>query len=132
MPPTPVMKPAPAKQTKPIKEKSTKPTPLKKVGKGKVKKVRKGKSSVQLVDKDEKVQHEPEPQVEEEEYDIQRGIQISLESLQAHGQAPVGRVAIREPVSGITRSLQLVEGKGKGISTDEQVAQSLLELQKPK
>ncbi|GJU57075.1 retrovirus-related pol polyprotein from transposon TNT 1-94 [Tanacetum coccineum] len=35
--PTPVMKPAPAKQTKPVKEKSTKPSPLKKAGKGKKK-----------------------------------------------------------------------------------------------
>ncbi|GJR67854.1 hypothetical protein Tco_0013919 [Tanacetum coccineum] len=61
--PTPVKKPAPAKQTKP------------------------------LVDEDEEVQHEPEPQVENEEYDIQRGI---------------------------TRSLPTVEAKGKGIAIDEQ------------
>nr|GEU53843.1 hypothetical protein [Tanacetum cinerariifolium] len=61
--PTPVKKPALAKHIKPMKEKSTKPTPLKKTSKGKVKKVRKGKSSLQLVDEDEEVQHEPEPQV---------------------------------------------------------------------
>nr|GEW32136.1 retrovirus-related Pol polyprotein from transposon TNT 1-94 [Tanacetum cinerariifolium] len=46
-----------------------------------------------------------EPQVEDEEYDLQRGI---------------------------TQNLPIVEGKGKGIATDEQVAQSLLELQTPK
>nr|GEW82870.1 hypothetical protein [Tanacetum cinerariifolium] len=46
--------------------------------------------------------------------------------------APVGRVAIREPASGITQRLPVVEGKGKDIATNEQVAQSLLELQKPK
>ncbi|GJY20473.1 hypothetical protein Tco_0393039 [Tanacetum coccineum] len=55
-------KPAPAKQTKPIKEKSTKPSPLKQAGKGKVRKVRKGKSSLQLVDEEEQVHSEPEPQ----------------------------------------------------------------------
>ncbi|GKG55633.1 hypothetical protein Tco_0574527, partial [Tanacetum coccineum] len=64
-------KPAPTKQTKPVKEKSTKPTPLKKADKGKVKKVRKGKSSLQLVDEEEQVHPKPEPQVEDEEYDLQ-------------------------------------------------------------
>ncbi|GJR20116.1 hypothetical protein Tco_0968643 [Tanacetum coccineum] len=97
--PTLVKKPAPAKQTKPMKEKSTKSSPLKKVGKGKVRKVQKGKSSLQLVDEDEKAQPEPEPQ--------------------AHGQAPVGGVAIREPNLETTRKLPVVEGKGKGIATDE-------------
>nr|GEW00799.1 hypothetical protein [Tanacetum cinerariifolium] len=48
------------------------------------------------------------------------------------GQAPVGGVAFREPASGITLKLPIVEGKGKGIATNEQVAQSLLELQTPK
>ncbi|GJR89215.1 hypothetical protein Tco_0213226 [Tanacetum coccineum] len=52
----------------------------------------------------------------------------SLESF----QAPVGGVAICEPASGLTQRLPVVEGKGKGIAIDEQVAQSLLELQKPK
>ncbi|GKD48332.1 hypothetical protein Tco_1277308, partial [Tanacetum coccineum] len=45
----------------------------------------------------------------------------------------VGDVAFCEPAaSGITQKLPIVEGKGKGIATDEQVAQSLLELQTPK
>ncbi|GJY93266.1 hypothetical protein Tco_0509048 [Tanacetum coccineum] len=47
-------------------------------------------------------------------------------------RAPLGRVAIREPASVTTQKLLLVEGKGKGIATDEQVALSLLDLQKPK
>nr|GEX38895.1 hypothetical protein [Tanacetum cinerariifolium] len=79
--PTPVKKPAPAKQTKLVKEKSTKPTPLKKSDKGK-----------------------------------------------AHGKAPIGGVAIHEPVAETTRQLLVVEGKGKGITTDEQAALSLLDL----
>ncbi|GJX83933.1 hypothetical protein Tco_0333414, partial [Tanacetum coccineum] len=48
------------------------------------------------------------------------------------GKAPVGGVDIREPTSGVTRSLPVVKGKGKAIATDEHIAQSLLELQQPK
>ncbi|GKC61826.1 hypothetical protein Tco_1089424 [Tanacetum coccineum] len=124
--------PVPAKQSKPVKEKTSKPTSSKKVRKGKVMKVRKGKKSDDLVDEDDEVQHAPEPQVEDDEYNLQRGIQMSLESLQAHGQAPLSGLAIRELVSGITRKLPDVEGKGKGIATDEQVGLSLLYLQKTK
>nr|GEV08740.1 hypothetical protein [Tanacetum cinerariifolium] len=72
--PTKQAKPATAKQPKlkPVKEKSTKPTPLQKADKGKVMKAR-------------------------EEYDLERAIQMSLESFQAQGQAHVDGVAIREP-----------------------------------
>ncbi|GJY10372.1 hypothetical protein Tco_0378557 [Tanacetum coccineum] len=90
--------------------------------------------SLQLVDEPDEEQAqpepkpEPEPQGEQVDYDLQRGIQMSLESF----QPPVGGVAFREPASGITQKLPIVEGKGKGIATDEQVAQSLLELQMPK
>ncbi|GKD54096.1 hypothetical protein Tco_1287483 [Tanacetum coccineum] len=59
-----------------------------------------------------------EPQVEDDEYNLQRGIQTSLESF----QAPVNGVAIREPDSRIIRKLPEVEGKGKGIISDEQDA----------
>ncbi|GJT38493.1 hypothetical protein Tco_0938358 [Tanacetum coccineum] len=92
-------------------------------------KVHKGKRSDHLVDEaDEEPQPALEPQVEDDEYNLQRGIQMSLESF----QALVDGVAIREPVSRITRQLLVVEGKGKGIATNKQVAQSLLDLQKPK
>ncbi|GJW71967.1 hypothetical protein Tco_0128884 [Tanacetum coccineum] len=88
-----------AEQTKLVKEKTSKPTPSKKIRKDKVMKVRKEKRSDLLVDEeDEEPQPASEPQVEDDEYNLQR----------------------------------VVEGKGKGIATDEQVAQSLLELQKPK
>ncbi|GJY22648.1 hypothetical protein Tco_0396306 [Tanacetum coccineum] len=71
--PTPFKKPAPAKQTKPVKQKTTQPYLTKKIRKGKVAKIRKGKSSLQLVDEDEEVQHEHEPQIEDDEYNLQRG-----------------------------------------------------------
>ncbi|GKE18795.1 hypothetical protein Tco_1426372, partial [Tanacetum coccineum] len=47
-------------------------------------------------------------------------------------QALVGGVAIREPASGITQKLRVVEGNGKGIATDDQAAQSVLEPHMPK
>ncbi|GKG12410.1 hypothetical protein Tco_0346647, partial [Tanacetum coccineum] len=81
-----------------------------------------------LVDKEEQAQPEPEPQDEEVDYDLQRWIQMSLESF----QPPVSGVAFDEPASGITQKLHTIKCKGKGIATDEQVAQSLLELQMPK
>ncbi|GJT93713.1 hypothetical protein Tco_1082558 [Tanacetum coccineum] len=97
------VKPTTAKQPKPkpVKEKSTKPTPLQKAGKGKVKKVRNVKSGFQLVDEEEQaeheeVHHEPEPQGKGEDYDLNRVIQMSLETFQAHelptksGGSPTG------------------------------------------
>ncbi|GJT68084.1 hypothetical protein Tco_1019564 [Tanacetum coccineum] len=104
--PTPVKQPALVEQIKPVKEKPSKPTPLKKIRKGKVMKVCKEKRSDRLVDEeDEEPQPASEPHVEDDEYNLQRGI---------------------------TQRLLVAEGKGKGIATDEQVAHSLLELQKPK
>ncbi|GKD88078.1 hypothetical protein Tco_1359232, partial [Tanacetum coccineum] len=76
---------ATAKQLKPKpdKEKSSKPAPAPKP-----------KSSLQLIDEDEPTQPKPEPepehQGEREEYDVERAIQMSLESFQAQGQAHVG------------------------------------------
>ncbi|GKE24454.1 hypothetical protein Tco_1435966 [Tanacetum coccineum] len=75
-------KPATGKQLKPkpVKEKSSKPAPA-----PKLKKFRKGKSPLQLIDEYEPTQPEPEPehQGEGEEYDVERAIQMSLESFQA-------------------------------------------------
>ncbi|GKC08620.1 hypothetical protein Tco_1000230 [Tanacetum coccineum] len=113
---------------KPTTAKQPKPVP----SNGKVQKVHKGKSPLKLIDEDEEVHHEPEPQGVGEDYDLNRAIQMSLETFQAHGQAPVGGVAIREQVEEATRQLPVVEGKGKSISTDEQAAQSLLALHMPK
>nr|GEU36792.1 hypothetical protein [Tanacetum cinerariifolium] len=62
------------------------------------------------------------------DYDLQRGIQMSLESF----QPPIGGVAFLKPTTGITQKLPIIEGKGKSIATDEQVAQSLLDMQTPK
>ncbi|GJZ97524.1 hypothetical protein Tco_0669977, partial [Tanacetum coccineum] len=147
--PTPASKPKPAKEKpskpstakppkpKPAKEKSTKATPLQKADKGKVAKVRNMKSSFQLVDEPDEEPAQPEPETEpehqgeSEEYDVERAIQMRLESFHAVGHAHVGGVAIREPVAEATRPLPVVEGKGKAIVTKEQAAQSLLALHTP-
>ncbi|GJW34384.1 integrase, catalytic region, zinc finger, CCHC-type containing protein [Tanacetum coccineum] len=129
-------KPTPALKPKVTKEKPSKPSLVKQPKRGKVQKLRKGKPSLQLIDKDEPTQPEPEPEPEHqgegEEYDVERAIQMSLELFQAQSQAHVGGVAIRELVAEATRPLPVIEGKGKAIATDEQVAQSLLALHTPK
>nr|GEX77819.1 retrovirus-related Pol polyprotein from transposon TNT 1-94 [Tanacetum cinerariifolium] len=105
-----IKKPTTAKQlkSKPAKEKSSKPTP---VPKPKVTQVKPGKPSSAKHSKLGK---------------------MSLESFQAHSQAHVGGVAIREPEAEATRPLPVVEGKGKVIVTEERAAQSLLALHTPK
>ncbi|GKC78568.1 hypothetical protein Tco_1129342, partial [Tanacetum coccineum] len=86
-------KPATAKQPKPVPSKQSKPTPATKLKvtqekplepshakhpkRGKVQKFHKGKSSLKLIDKDEEVHHEPEPQGDEVDYDVERAIQMS-------------------------------------------------------
>ncbi|GJX33539.1 hypothetical protein Tco_0243394 [Tanacetum coccineum] len=67
----------------------------------------KKKKAPQTDEENEEDQLASQPQVEDDEYNLQIGIQMSLESLQAHG-------------------------KGKGIATDEQAAHLLLDLQNPK
>nr|GEX55306.1 hypothetical protein [Tanacetum cinerariifolium] len=101
-----------AKQTKPVKEKTSKPTPSRKIHKGKVMKVYKGKRSDHLVDEeDEEPKPASEPQVEDDKFNLQRGIQMSLESF----QALVGGVAIREPDSG--RRTPVTQDASTGPST---------------
>ncbi|GJT87265.1 retrovirus-related pol polyprotein from transposon TNT 1-94 [Tanacetum coccineum] len=89
---------------KPAKEKSTKATPLQKAGKGKVAKVRNVKSTFQLVDEpDEEPAHfEPEPEQDG------AGEEYDME-----------------------HAIQMIEGKGKAIVTEELDAQSLLALHTP-
>nr|GEY47449.1 hypothetical protein [Tanacetum cinerariifolium] len=77
---------------------------------------------------DKEPQPVSEPQVKDDDYNLQRGIQMSLESF----QEPVDEVASHEPDSGITQKLLVVEGKGKCFASDELAAQSLLDLQNSK
>nr|GEU88741.1 hypothetical protein [Tanacetum cinerariifolium] len=120
-------KPTTTKQPKPkpVKEKSSKPTPAPKP-----------KSYLQLIDEEKPTQPKPEPEPEHQgkgdEFDVERYIQISLESFHAHSQAHVGSVAIQEPVAEATRPLLMVEGKGKAVVTEEQAAHSQLALHTPK
>ncbi|GJU44706.1 retrovirus-related pol polyprotein from transposon TNT 1-94 [Tanacetum coccineum] len=99
-------KPTPAPKPKVTKEKPSKPSPAKHLKRGKVQKLRKGKPSLQLIDKDEPTQPEPEPgtSIEGDEYDFERPIHMRRK----------------------------LEGKGKAIVTDKQAAQSLLALHTPK
>nr|GEX92441.1 histone deacetylase 14 [Tanacetum cinerariifolium] len=53
---------------------------------------------------------------------------IAAEKKVVQGQAHVGDVAIRELIAEASRPLPMVEGKGKEIAIEEQVAQSMLAL----
>nr|GEU71490.1 retrovirus-related Pol polyprotein from transposon TNT 1-94 [Tanacetum cinerariifolium] len=83
---------------------------------GKEKKVHKGKSPLKLIDEDEEVHHEPKPQGEGKDYDLNQAIQMSLETFQSYGQAPVGGVAIHVQGEEITHIVVLEE---KTVKLDE-------------
>ncbi|GJU94326.1 hypothetical protein Tco_1319082 [Tanacetum coccineum] len=95
---------------------------------------RKGKPSFQLVDEDDEAQQEPVPQGEGDDPALELAKKMSLDAHQekGEGQAPIGGVAIRDPVSETTPKLPEVVGKGKAIVTEEQVAHSLIDLSKKK
>ncbi|GJR97072.1 hypothetical protein Tco_0269246 [Tanacetum coccineum] len=144
--------------TTPVKQSKPAPAPTKKPSKHKLpQKVRKGKPTFQLVDEDDEAQQESVPQEEGDDPDLELAKKMSLEAHQEkgegegddadmeraiklsldpaflpQGQAPVGGVTIRDPVSETTPKLPEVVGKGKAIVTEEQVAHSLIDLSKKK
>ncbi|GJS50883.1 hypothetical protein Tco_0624245 [Tanacetum coccineum] len=157
----PATKHAPPKKpttTTPVKQSKPAPAPTKKPSKHKLpQKVRKGKPTFQLVDEDDEAQQESVPQEEGDDPDLELAKKMSLEAHQEkgegegddadmeraiklsldpaflpQGQAPVGGVTIRDPVSETTPKLPEVVGKGKAIVTEEQVAHSLIDLSKKK
>ncbi|GJV74405.1 hypothetical protein Tco_1505989 [Tanacetum coccineum] len=92
-------------------------------------KVRKEKRSDRLVDEeDEETQPAPEPQVEDDEYNLQRGIQMSLESF----QEPVDGVAIREPASDADIEANTEKSNSEGdteiLNVDEERGKNVMRL----
>ncbi|GJT39759.1 hypothetical protein Tco_0939624 [Tanacetum coccineum] len=77
--------------------------------------------------------HQEKGEGEGADADLERAIKLSLDpSFLPQRQAPVGGVAIRERVAEEIQRLPDVEGKGKAIVTEEQVAHSLIDLSKKK
>ncbi|GKC94510.1 hypothetical protein Tco_1159952, partial [Tanacetum coccineum] len=77
--------------------------------------------------------HQEKGEGESADADMERAIKLSLDpAFMPQGQAPVGGVMIRDPVSETTPKLPDVVGKGKVIITEEQVAHSLIDLSKKK
>ncbi|GKA07991.1 hypothetical protein Tco_0687322 [Tanacetum coccineum] len=128
-----------------MKEKTAKNTPPKIGKRGKVlKKVRKVKSPLRLMDEEEEIQQEPERQGESEDFDVERAINLSLDSSQARGegegedydyeraikmsldsfqsqsQEPVEGVAIREHVAEEIQNLPEVETVTKVQKVDKE------------
>nr|GEV93215.1 monodehydroascorbate reductase [Tanacetum cinerariifolium] len=73
-----------------------------------------------------------EPQVADEEADVQKELEESIKSIYDVPQGPLPPVVIREPESEKYQPLPKVPRKGKAKVTEEQVAHDLLNLQKPK
>ncbi|GJS95786.1 retrovirus-related pol polyprotein from transposon TNT 1-94, partial [Tanacetum coccineum] len=123
--------------TTPVKQSKPAHSPTKKPSKRKLpQKVRKGKPTFQLVDEDDEAQQESNPQEEGNDPDLELAKKLSLETHQekgeGEGQAPVGGVTIRDPVSETTPKLHEVVGKGKAVVFEEQVAHSLIDRSKKK
>ncbi|GJS61821.1 hypothetical protein Tco_0656605, partial [Tanacetum coccineum] len=71
--------------------------------------------------------HQEKGEGEGDDADMERAIKLSLDpAFLPQGQAPVGGVTIRDPVSETTPKLTEVVGKGKVIVTEEQVAQFMI------
>nr|GEX96958.1 histone deacetylase 14 [Tanacetum cinerariifolium]GEX97765.1 histone deacetylase 14 [Tanacetum cinerariifolium] len=118
-------------------EKSSKPAPSPKLkatkerpSKASTAKTSMPKPAKKLVDEpdEEPTQSEPEPELEHQgegdKDDMERTIQMSLESFQAQSQEHVGGVDIREPIAEATQPLHVVEGKGKAITLAIEVSSS--------
>nr|GEX66187.1 ribonuclease H-like domain-containing protein [Tanacetum cinerariifolium] len=116
--------------TKLVKVTPDEPSPAKISKAGLVGKRRKPKSPLKLVDEfaDEGVPI-VEPRLDDEEDDLQRGIELSLKDLEARNQGLVHPVVFREPDSGRFQSLPEVQGKGKEKVIKEQAAHDLPTLQ---
>ncbi|GJZ82036.1 retrovirus-related pol polyprotein from transposon TNT 1-94 [Tanacetum coccineum] len=135
---TPKPKPAPTQPSKAVLEKKQKlvketpdePSPAKRSKGGLVGKSRKPKSPLRLVDEpsDEGVPID-ETAYNEEEANIQRALELSLQDQGERTQGPARPVVIREPDSGRLQPLPEVQGKGKEKFVEEQAVHDLLTLQ---
>nr|GEW16029.1 hypothetical protein [Tanacetum cinerariifolium] len=110
--PTPSKKQAPVKKLVPAKEKASKPSPSKKAHKGKMLKIHKGEESMHLVDKlHEENQPAHEPQVDKDELNLQRGIQMSLEAFKSQ-DAETSADTDRSNSKSATKILEVTEEQG--------------------
>nr|GEU32854.1 hypothetical protein [Tanacetum cinerariifolium] len=118
------------KKRKLVKVTPDKPSPAKRLKAGQVGKRHKPKSPLKLVGKfaDEGVPI-AKPRLDDEEADLQQGIELSLKDLEARNQGPAHPVVFREPDSGKFQVLLEVQGNGKENVFKEQVAHDLLTLQ---
>ncbi|GKA11426.1 hypothetical protein Tco_0690972 [Tanacetum coccineum] len=107
--PAPAKQPTLAKQTKHVKEKTSKSTPSKKIFKGKVMKVYKGKRYDHLVDEEDKEdQPASEPQVEDDEYNLQRDAETGadIEKSNNEGDNEILNVAEEQGQAGSGKTLE--------------------------
>ena len=62
---------------------------------------------------------------------IQKAMEESLKTVEAQSGRPMTGVSIKEPESGKLKPIPETEGKGKGATTEEQAAHTLLHISSP-
>nr|GEZ75735.1 hypothetical protein [Tanacetum cinerariifolium] len=126
-------KTVPKKKQKLVKVTPDEASPAKRSKVGRVGKRRKSKSPLKLVDEftDEGVPI-VEPRLDDEESNLQQGIELSLKDLEARNQGPARPVVFKEPNSRRFQTLPEVQGKRKEKFIEEQAAHDLLTHQNPK
>nr|GEV98003.1 hypothetical protein [Tanacetum cinerariifolium] len=123
----------PEKKRKLVKVTPDEPSPAKRLKASLVGKRRKPKSPLKLVDDSaDKGVPIAKPRLDDEEADLQQGIELSLKEFEARNQSPARSVVFREPDSGRFQPLPKVQGKGKEKVIEKQAARDLLTLQTPK
>nr|GEX35931.1 retrovirus-related Pol polyprotein from transposon TNT 1-94 [Tanacetum cinerariifolium] len=122
----------PKKKRKLVKVTPDEPSPAKRSKASLVGKRRKPKSPLKLVNEfaNEGVPI-AEPRLDDEESDLQRGIELSLKDLEARNRGPARPMVFMKLDSGRFQPLLEVQGKGKEKVIEEQAAHDLLALHTP-
>ncbi|GJY58056.1 hypothetical protein Tco_0457948 [Tanacetum coccineum] len=119
--------------TTPVKQSKPAPTPTKQPFKQSAPQEEGDDPDLELAKQMSLEAHQEKGEGEGDDADMERAIKLSLDpAFLPQGRAPIGGVSIRDPVSETTPKLPEVEGKGKAIVTEEQVAHSLVDLSKKK
>ncbi|GJV65917.1 hypothetical protein Tco_1476745 [Tanacetum coccineum] len=112
---------------------NTKKTPQESASVQSATKLRKGKPTFQLVDEDDEAQQESVPQKEGDDPDLELAKKMSLEVHQEKGESEGADADMERAIKLSLEPAFLPQvGKGKAIVTEEQIANSLIDLSKKK
>ncbi|GKA00273.1 hypothetical protein Tco_0672823 [Tanacetum coccineum] len=118
--------------TTPVKQSKPAPPPTKKPSKPQQESIHQEEGNdpdLELAKKMSLEAHQENGEGECDDADMERAIKLSLDpAFLPQGRTPVGGVTIRDPVPESTSKLHEVVGKGKAVVTEEQLAHSLIDL----